>query len=103
MCAGRVTMDKQTLNKANEIKQRIEELQKEIEEFPRYIVDPKEYKKSGHMYVKRLLIRERYKLKVPKGYFQKDLEFELSEEDLQALVELRQKKIAELEEELKSL
>lgn len=93
-------MDKGTLDKANQIKQQIEQLQKEIDEFPRYIVDRKEYEKSGHMYIKRFIVRERWKLKVPKGIFTKDLEFELSEEDLQALVELRQKKVKQLEKEL---
>lgn len=96
-------MDKGTLNKANQIKQQIEQLQKEIDEFPRYIVDRKEYEKSGHMYIKRFIMRERWKLKVPKGVFTKDLEFELSEEDLQALVELRQRKVKELEKELEEL
>lgn len=96
-------MDKGTLNKANQIKQQIEQLQKEIDEFPRYIVDRKEYEKSGHMYIKRFIMRERWKLKVPKGIFTKDLEFELSEEDLQALVELRQRKVKQLEKELEEL
>lgn len=96
-------MDKETLNRASEIKRKIEELQKEIEEFPRYIIDRKEYEKSGRMYVKRFLVRERYKLRVPKGYFCDDLEFELSEEDLQALVDIRKQKIKELEEELEKL
>lgn len=96
-------MNKETLNRANQIKQQIEQLQKEIDEFPRYIVDQKEYEKSGHMYIKRLLVRERYRLRVPKGIYLKDLEFELSEEDLQALVELRQKKVKELEKELEEL
>ena len=96
-------MNRETLDRADEIKRKIEELEKEIAEFPRYIIDHKEYEKSGRMYVRRFLIRERYKLKVPKGYFSKDLEFELSEEDLQALVELRKRKVTELEEELKKL
>lgn len=96
-------MDKETLNRASEIKRKIEELQKEIEEFPRYIIDRKEYEKSGHMYVKRFLVRERYKLRVPKGHFCDGLEFELSEEDLKALVDIRKQKIKELEEELKKL
>lgn len=96
-------MDKGTLNRANEIKRKIDALKKEIEEFPRYIVNREEYEKSGHMYIKRLIIRERWKLKVPKGFFQNDLEFELSEEDLQSLVDLRQKKVKELEKELEQL
>ncbi len=95
-------MDKETLDRANEIKIEIEKLQREIKEFPRYILDPKEYEKSGHMYVKRLLVRERYKLIVPKGIV-KDLEFELSEEDLRALVDLRIQKVKELEKELENL
>lgn len=98
-----IKMDKGTLDKANQIKQQIEQLQKEIDEFPRYIVDRKEYEKSGHMYIKRFIMRERWKLKVPKGVFTKDLEFELSEEDLQALVELRQRKVNQLEKELEKL
>lgn len=96
-------MDKETLDRANEIKSIIEKLQREIKEFPRYILDQKEYEKSGHMYVKRLLVRERYKLRVPKGYYVKDLEFELSEEDLRALVDLRIQKVKELEKELENL
>lgn len=96
-------MDKGTLDKANQIKQQIEQLQKEIDEFPRYIVDRKEYEKNGRMHIKRFIMRERWKLKVPKGIFTKDLEFELSEEDLQALVELRQKKVKQLEKELEEL
>ncbi len=96
-------MDKETLDRANEIKIEIEKLQREIKEFPRYILDQKEYEKSGHMYVKRLLERERYKLRVPKGYYAKDLEFELSEEDLRALVDLRIQKVKELEKELENL
>ncbi len=96
-------MDKETLDRANEIKIEIEKLQREIKEFPRYILNQKEYEKSGHMYVKRLLERERYKLRVPKGYYVKDLEFELSEEDLRALVDLRIQKVKELEKELENL
>ncbi len=96
-------MNKETLEKANEIKRKIEKLQQEIKEFPRYILDSKEYEKSGHMYVKRLLVRERYKLRVPRGCYVKDLEFELSEEDLQALVDLRIQKVEELEKELENL
>ena len=96
-------MDKKTLNRANEIKREIEKLQKEINEFPRYIINQKEYEESGCMYVKRFLVRERYKLKVPKGCFVEDLKFELSEEDLQALVGLRVQKIRELEKELEDL
>lgn len=96
-------MNKLTLDRANEIKAKIEALEKEIKELPRYIIDHKEYKKSGHMYIGRYLIRERYKIKIFKGQFSPDFEIELSEEDLQALIEIRQRKIAKLEEELKNL
>lgn len=96
-------MNKATLDRANEINQQIKDLRQQIEEFPRYIIDPREYKKSGHMYVRRLLIRERYKIKIPKGNFSPNLEFELSEEDLQALVDIRKRKVEKLEEELENL
>ena len=96
-------LTEETLIKANSIKKRIDGLQEEIKEFPRYIIDQKEYKKSGCMYVKRFLVREKYKLKIPKGYYLKDLEYELSEEDLQALVDIRLRKIEQLQKDLSEL
>jgi len=96
-------MTEETLQKANVIKEQIEFLRKEIEEFPRYILHPKDYEETGHGYVKRILERYKYKLRVPKGYYVKDLEFELSEEDLQALVGIRKRKVEELLKELEKL
>ena len=96
-------MTEETLIKANSIKKRIDELQEEIKEFPRYIINREEYKKSGNMYVKRFLVRERCIIKIPKGHSLKDLEYELSEEDLQALVDIRLRKIEQLQKELSEL
>lgn len=98
-------MDKEALRRAMEINEKIKVLKEEITEIPRYILDYREYKKSGHMYVARMLQRKKWKFSIliPKGYYVKDLEFELSEEDLQALVNLRRAKIEKLEEELKNL
>ena len=96
-------MTEETLIKANSIKKRIDELQEEIKEFPRYIINREEYKKSGNMYVKRFLVRERCIIKIPKGHYLKDLEYELSEEDLQALVDIRLRKIEQLQKELSEL
>ena len=42
-------MTEETLIKANSIKKRIDELQEEIKEFPRYIINREEDKKSGNM------------------------------------------------------
>ena len=96
-------MKRKTFQRAEEISKEIKRLENEIIEFPRYIVDKKAYEESGYMYVKRILERYKFKVRIPKGVFQKDLEFELSEEDLQALVELRVKKVKELEKELEEL
>ena len=93
----------ETIYKANEIEAKIKELERQIKEFPRYIIDRQQYEKSGHMYVKRIFERYKFKIRIPKGYYQKDLELELSEEDLQALVDLRKKKIEELKKRLEEL
>lgn len=96
-------MNRETLKRAEEISEEIKRLENEINELPRYIIDKRAYKESGNMYVKRILERYKFKVRIPHGYFQKDLELEMSEEDLQALVELRVKKVKELEKELEEL
>lgn len=98
-------MTDKTFEKATQIKNKIADLQKEIKEFPRCVVDVGEYEKTGHKhyYIKRLFKKEVYKIRIPKGYCCKDLEFELSEEDLQALVDIRLRKVKELEKELTEL
>lgn len=98
-------MTEETLKKANEIKAEIERLNKEALEIPRYITNHRQYEESGHkyMYIPRRLVREKYKLVAFKGHFSKDYEMELTEEDLKALAEIRQKKIAKLKTKLAEL
>lgn len=80
-------MDKETLNRANEITKNIALLKKEIHDLE---VNP------TIRYVKEIR-----RVIIPKVY--SDITIDLSEEDAGALIELRKKKVAELEEELKSL
>lgn len=96
-------MTGETLIRANEIKEEINRLNNEIKELPRYIIDRREYEKTGHMYIPRRLVRERYKLVAFKGHFSKDYEMELTEEDLDALVGIRLNKVTELKKEFEQL
>jgi len=103
-------LNEKTLLKATEIKNQIEALKNEIEEFPRYITNRKMYEESNkkYGYISRLLERVKkhrscFVLRVPKGYQSNDLIFELSDEDLQALTDIRQRKIEALLNELEKL
>lgn len=103
-------MNEKTLSKATEIKNQIDVLRNEIKEFPRYILNREIYEKSNkkYGYISRNLERVKkrrfcFVLRVHKGYQSNDLIFELSDEDLQALVDIRQRKIETLLNELEKL
>lgn len=95
-------MTEQTLNKANELKRQIDELESECERLPRkYIHDD-----DDRVYFKRHLVQiaQKFFVQFPKRH-NRDMKtlLELSEEDLQALVDIRMNKITMLREELENL
>lgn len=90
-------MTDETLKKANEIKERIDSLQYEIDRLPRELLSS-----IHNKYTERILKRE-YKLKILKGVFSGDFEMKLTDEDLKALVRIREDKIRELQKELAEL
>jgi hypothetical protein len=96
-------MTVETLEKANEIKNEIIKLKKECEKLPRQYLD---WRDKKHGYWKRMLIGigNKIMVKYPQNYEgDKNILMELSEEDLSALVEIREKKIELLNQELGKL
>lgn len=96
-------MTVETLEKANEIKNEIINLKKECEKLPRQYLD---WRDKKHGYWKRMLIGigNKIMVKYPQSYEgDKNILMELSEEDLSALVEIREKKIELLNQELEKL
>ncbi len=98
-------MKREEFEEAQKIIAEIDQLQEEITEIPRYIVNRSEYEKSGHknMYIGRVFHRfHKGKNNVLTAYKSpgEDYVVELTEEDLRALVDIRKKKIAELKAEL---
>lgn len=90
-------MTEETLKKANEIRDRIDSLQHEINILPRKLLS------SVHNeYSERFLKRE-YKLRIFKGSFSGDFVMKLTDEDLKALVRIREDKVKELQKELAEL
>lgn len=93
----------EALEKANEIKNEISKLKKECERLPRQYLD---WRDKKHGYWTRMLVGIGNKIMVrfPQNYEgDKNILMELSEEDLNALVELRKKKIESLNQELEKL
>ena len=90
-------MTEETLIIANEIKTDIDELQYEVKKLPRKLVSSIESK-----YSKRILKIE-YKLKFLGDVFKDYFEMELTDEDLKALVKIREDKIKKLQKELAEL
>ena len=96
-------MTLETLEKANEIQSQLVILQKECERIPRQYLDWRDDTKG---YWKRMLVSVKNKLfiKFPQRYEgDTNVLMELSKEDLQCIVENREKKIKILELELKNL
>lgn len=102
-------MKREDIEKAQKIIAEMDQLQEQIDEIPRYIVNRQEYEKSGHkyMYIARYFQRfckgKKNVLKAFKGQCYDDYVLELTEEDLQALVDIRKRKLAELETELEKI
>lgn len=90
-------MTEETLIIANEIKKRIDKLQNEINRLSRSLLSS-----IYNKYSKRILIRE-YKLKFLGDVFANGFEMELTDEDLKALVRIRENKIKELQTKLAEL
>lgn len=90
-------MTEETLIIANEIRKRIDKLQYEIDRLPRELISSVHNK-----YAERILKRE-YRLKILEGIFNDGFEMELTDEDLKALVRIRENKIKELQKELAEL
>ena len=101
-------MKMKDFERAKEIVAEIEEIQKQIILIPRSVINRNEYENSGHkyMYIRRLF-RKFYngKENVLTAYKEPGVDYvlELSEEDLQALVEIRRIKLLELKKELENL
>ena len=99
-------MTVENLEKAKEIEKKISAIKEEITLIPRVIVDWRGYEESGHKYyyIKRLLKvwKNKRAIRAIKGY-NRQVEIELSEEDLNALVEIRRNKLKELEKQLTEL
>lgn len=91
-------MTEETLIIANEIKKRIDSLRYEINRLPRELLSS-----VNNKYTERILKRE-YKLKFFRdGVFSGDFEMKLTDEDLKALIRIREDKITELQKELAEL
>ena len=90
-------MTEKTLKRANEIKIEIDRLQHEVKLLPRQLLSS-----VNNQYAERVLKR-RYFLHILKGIFNGDFEMKLTDEDLKALVRIREDKIKELQKELAEL
>ena len=91
------------LEKANEIQNELTKLRKECERIPRQYLD---WKDETRGYWKRMLasVGKKLFIKFPPRYeTDTDILLELSKEDLQCLVEIREKRIKVLESELDNL
>ena len=99
-------MTVENLEKAKEIEKQISEIKEEMELIPRVVVDWRGYEETGHKcyYIKRLLKvwKNKRAIRAIKGY-NREVEIELSEEDLNALIEIRRNKLKELEKQLTEL
>lgn len=94
-------MTEETLIMANEIKSQIDRLQYEAAQLPRKLVSS-----ANNKYTKRVLRRMERKRKFilnDGSCFYTSFEMQLTDEDLKALVEIREKKIRNLKEELAAL
>lgn len=96
----------ENLEKAKEVEKQISAIKEEMALIPRVIVDWRGYEESGHKYyyIKRLLKiwKNKRAIRAIKGY-KSEVEIELSEEDLNALIEIRRKNLKELEKQLTEL
>ena len=90
-------MTEKTLKRANEIKAEIDRLQYEVNRLPRELLSS-----SNNLYAERILKR-RYFLNIIKGVFDGDFVMKLTDEDLKALVRIREDRIKELQKELSEL
>lgn len=104
-------MTEHEYNKATKIMKEIDKIKKEIEELPRIIVNPREYKETNHKYgyVRRNLARIMNKFVAYtanlniSSYGDMKMICELTEEDLSALVNIRENRLNELRKELGQL
>lgn len=90
-------MTYETLEKASEIKEKIDNLQYEIIRLPRELLSS-----TNKKYAERFLKRE-YRLKILGGVRSGDFDIQLTDEDLKALVSIRENKIKDLQKELEEL
>ena len=90
-------MTEKTLIRANEIKAEIDRLQYEAKLLPRKLLSS-----VNNQYAERFLKR-RYLLNILGGILNGDFVMKLTDEDLKALVRIRENKIKELQRELEEL
>lgn len=90
-------MTEEALKRANEIKAEIDRLQYEVKRLPRELLSSV-YNKYAERFLKRT-----YFLHILKGVFDGDFVMKLTDEDLKALVRIRENKIKELQRELAEL
>lgn len=90
-------MTEETLKRANEIKAEIDRLQYEVKRLPRQIIS------SVHNQYAERILKRRYFLHILKGIFDENFVMKLTDEDLKALVRIRENKIKELQKELAEL
>lgn len=91
-------MNKETLEKANKIQRRIEELEAEIELLP-----IKTHRRSLREIIGGILKRNHNKLYVVQTYTYNKEVIELNQDDMDCLVNIRLEKIKKLKEELSEL
>lgn len=96
----------ENFEKAKEIEKQISAIKEEMALIPRVVVNWRGYEESGHKYyyIKRLLKvwKNKRVIRAIKGY-NSEVEIELSEEDLNALIEIRRNNLKVLEKQLTEL
>lgn len=98
-------MTEEKLNRANELAENIKQLEAEIHELPRKYTSPITNKEGK---VVRLLVKEVTQVKMyVQGVWKKtrkgNFSIALTDEDLQALVDIRERKLEALRKELEDL
>lgn len=103
-------MTQEALQRANEIQAELKKLEMEVKDLPRWIFDNRAYSEQKRGYIGRFLRMGRKNTPVieasvkstgfPFGNYD---EIEMSEEDLNALIEVRKAKIEALTKELEEL